>query len=197
TARAGENVFSYEVDFSAKNAKGKVLYGKGVPESILNMTTYHTFLDQIYVSGKFDTEGYRLVSPREKSAGDLTQQGCGNFCGSVVYRVQADKSDTPVYIRPQGTFSQCLVKANGKTYRVLLGDGVLLDRLTDGTVELICSSTLRNKIGPFHYLIESDNNISPDTFTLRNHWKDEKTNDWYSADRRLVPFGLEKVVIHS
>lgn len=195
TARAGGNVFSYEVDFSAENAKSDVLYGKEVPESILNMTTYHTLLDQIYVRGAFDTEGYKLISPQKKSAGDLTGQGCENFCGSVVYRIRAEKSDTPVYIRPRGHFAQCIVKADGKTYRVMLNDGVLLERLTDENVELVCSSTLRNMIGPFHYLLEADNNISPDTFTLRKRWKDEKTNDWYSVNRRLVPFGLEKVDI--
>lgn len=159
------------------------------------MTTYHTFLDQIYVGGDFDTEGYRLISPCKKSAGDLTRQGCGNFCGAVVYRVQAEKSDTSVYIRPRGHFSQCLVKADGKSHRVMLNDGVLLDRLIDGNIELICYSTLRNRIGPFHFLMEEDNNINPDTFTLRNRWKDEKTSDWYSANRRLIPFGLEKVDI--
>ncbi|MDY2879775.1 MAG: glycosyl hydrolase [Candidatus Borkfalkiaceae bacterium] len=194
-ARSGENVFSYLVDFSPENAKGDVLYGKDVPESILNRTTYHTFLDQIYVSGHFDTEGHRLVSPREKCAGDLTRQGYGNFCGSVVYRVQAEKSRTPVYIRPIGYFSQCLVRTDGKTYRVMLNDGVMLDRLTDGNVELVCYSTLRNKIGPFHFLSEPDNNINADTFTLRNRWKDEKTNEWYSDSPRLVPFGLDAVEI--
>lgn len=99
----------------------------------------------------------------------------------------------PIYTR--GNFSQCLVKADGKTYRVMLNDGALLNRLTDGNIELICFSTLRNKFGPFHYLVESDNNISPDTFTLRNCWKDEKTNDWYSANPQLVPFGLDMVDI--
>lgn len=77
----------------------------------------------------------------------------------------------------------------------MLNDGVLLERLMDENVELVCSSTLRNMIGPFHYLLETDNNVSPDTFTLRKRWKDEKTNDWYAANRRLVPFGLEKVDI--
>ncbi|MGN1077178.1 MAG: hypothetical protein ACI4ST_01560, partial [Candidatus Gallimonas sp.] len=195
TARAGENVYSYEADFCPEEAKANVLYGKDVPESMLNMTTYRTLTEQIYVSGAFETEGYRLIGRTEKQAGDLTKQGYGNFCGSVTYRVETASSDKPVYIRPKGHFSQCLVKADGITRRVMLNDGVLLDKLKDGKIELVCFSTLRNMIGPFHYHAETDDKISPDTFTLRGHWKDEKTNDWYTAERMLVPFGLDEVEI--
>jgi hypothetical protein len=44
---------------------------------------------------------------------------------------------------------------------------------------------------------EVDDGISPDAFTLRNTWKDEKTSSWYSEERRLVPFGLDEVVVEA
>lgn len=193
TAVPGVNVYSYEADFSYKEVKADVLYDENMPESILNMTTYHTQLEQIYVSGKFETEGYKLVTPSERRAGDLTVQGYDNFSGAVTYKVQAAPSDGAVYIQPKGDFSQCIVKVDGKEYRVLLQEGVWLDCLCDGEIIIECYSTLRNKIGPFHFIGTVDNNVCPDMFTLRYRWTDEKTNEWYSEERRLVPFGLREV----
>ncbi|MDY2880928.1 MAG: glycosyl hydrolase [Candidatus Borkfalkiaceae bacterium] len=195
TAKEGENVFSYEVDFSAEKVGSDILYGKGVPESILNMTTYDILIDPIYVGGDFETEGFRIVSPTERKAGDLTERGYGNFAGSVVYTLRPEKREGPVFIRPLGKYSQCVVRADGKEYRVLLDDGVTVDGLSGGTVEIECFSTLRNKFGPFHFIGEKDDCIGPDTFTLRNLWQDEKTNPLYSEKRRLVPFGLDGVEI--
>lgn len=194
-AKKGRNVYTYEAVFSSKQARTDILYGKHVPESILNMTTYHTLMEQIYIGGDFQTDGYKLITPSKCRAGNLTECGYDNFYGCVTYRIKADASEKPIYIEPIGDYSQCIIKADGKEYRVMLNRGVLIDGLNDGNVEIDCYSTLRNMIGPFHFPLEEDDKVSPDSFTLRRLWTDEKTNKWYYSGRRLVPFGLNEVII--
>lgn len=194
-ARQGKNTYTYEANFSSEQARTEILFGNNVPESILNMTTYHTLMEQIYIGGDFQTDGYKLITPSKRKAGNLTESGYDNFYGCVTYRIKAEVSENPIFIEPVGDYSQCIIKADGKEHRVMLNKGVLLDGLCDGNVEIECYSTLRNMIGPFHFLSEEDDKIGPDNFTLRKLWKDEKTNEWYHSGRRLVPFGLKEVKI--
>lgn len=192
-ARSGINVYEYEVDFSSMRKGAEILYQKDVLESLLNCATYHTGMEPVYVSGDFDTEGYRLCRTKAKQAGDLTAQGLGNFYGKVCYEICLEEAISG-YVKPIGAYTQCIIKVGGKEYRCMTEAGVFAE-LPAGKTQIECYSSLRNRFGPFHYGSPDDDRISPDTFTLRNRWEDEKTNKFYYQPKRVVPFGLERIEI--
>lgn len=194
-ANVGENVYEYDVNFGALRAATEILYKKGVPESLLNCTTYHTGMEQIYIAGDFDVDGFTLREPAQKQAGDLSQQGYSNFYGAVRYEITLDKDIKQGYIKPVGDYTQCIVTAGGKKYRCMLEEGVRVQDVPAGKVEIECYSTLRNRIGPFHFAAPVDDGVGPDCFTMRNLWENEKGNKYFYAPKRVVPFGLERVEI--
>lgn len=192
-ANVGRNEYEYEADFGELRKSAEILYRKDVLESLLNCATYHTGLEPIYVAGAFDTDGYALRRPSEKKAGDLTKQGYADFYGKVCYEIELEKPITG-YVKPIGAYAQCVIKAGGREYRCMLEEGVSAE-LPAGKIEIECYSTLRNRFGPFHYAAPYDDRITPDAFTLRNRWENEKTNGFFCEEKKVVPFGLETIEI--
>ena len=146
-------------------------------------------------TGDFDVDGYTLKTKSGKQAGDLSAQGYSNFAGAVKYVIGVNSTMQNVYIKPVGNYSQCLLKIQDKTYRVMMEEGILVSELPQGKMEIECYSTLRNRIGPFHYGAPYDDRVAPSCFTMRDLWNDEKGNKFYYGPKRVVPFGLEKILI--
>lgn len=192
TARRGKNVYEYCAQFDDAERINRVLFGKDVPESLRNCFTYSTLLEPVYVQGEFDTAGYALVTPKRKTAGDLTAAGLENFCGAVEYSFEIDAPSDRVRLKPIGDFAMCEFFCGEKRAIVLMHDGVQmkLDGAGRHSFRVRCYGTMRNKFGPFHCADFSEDCVSPDSFTLRGTWTDEKTNPSYSPERKLVPFGL-------
>lgn len=195
TAKQGKNVYEYDINFTALRKATEILYKKDVPESLINCATYHTGMEQIYIKGDFDVDGYMLKSKTVKQAGDLSAQGYSNFAGAVKYVMDVDTAMQNVYIKPVGNYSQCVLKIKGNTYRVMMEEGVLVPELPQGKIEIECYSTLRNRMGPFHFGSPYDDRVSPSCFTMRDLWENEKGNKFYYGPKRVVPFGLEKILI--
>ncbi|MBR1868430.1 MAG: hypothetical protein IJ800_07680, partial [Clostridia bacterium] len=122
-----------------------------------------------------------------------TEQGYGNFCGAVVYECEAPVSVKNAFLKPVGDYSQCVIFIGDEKYRCMMEEGVVVPRLSKGKIRIECYSTLRNRIGPFHYASPYDDCISKDCFTLRGNWKNERENKLYCKEKREVPFGLEKI----
>lgn len=194
-ARVGENTYAYTVDFGKLLVATEILYKKGVPESLLNCATYHTGMEQIYVAGDFDTDGYSLKESSPKSAGDLTACGYSNFYGAVRYEIDLKKPIKEGYLKPRGHYAQCVVIVGEKEYRCMLEDGVHIKDVPAGKVLIDCYSTLRNRIGPFHFGSAEDDRISPATFTMLGFWNNVNENRFFYEPKRVVPFGLETVEI--
>ena len=193
--KKGENVYCYEVDFTALRKATAILYKKGVPESLLNCATYHTGMEQIYLRGEFDVDGYCLKRPSPKTHGDLTKQGYSDFYGAAIYETNVEKPLKNAYIRPIGDYSQCVFEINGKLYRCMMEEGVYIDELPKGKIKIKCCSTLRNRLGPFHYGSPIDDCVSPGCFTIMRYWENEKENRFYYKPKRVVPFGLTKITV--
>ena len=194
-AKQGENIYEYEVNFTLLRKATEILYKKDVPESLINCATFHTGMEQIYLKGDFDVDGYTLKRKTPKKAGDLSEQGYSNFAGMVKYEIEVEDAPYGVYIKPVGNYSQCVLKTKDSTYRVMMEEGVLIPKLEQGKIEIECYSTLRNRIGPFHFGSPYDDRVSPSCFTMRDMWNDEKGNKFYYEPKRVVPFGLEKIVM--
>ena len=191
--RRGRNVVTYTAQMQNTRRLCDVLFGD-TPESLRNCISYHTCLEPVTIEGAFDTRGFRLLPLSPKRAGDLTQMGYENFCGKVRYRV-AVRGGGRVRIRPVGDYAMCVCSVCGQTQRVLL-DGEAQFDLPAGEhlCEIVCSSTMRNRFGPFHAEWGEDA-VSPDHFTLRGGWAQDGSNEHYRAARRLVPFGLRAVEV--
>jgi hypothetical protein len=193
-AKEGENVYEYEVDFTSLRAAAEILYKKGIPESLLNCTTYHTGMEQIYIAGDFDVDGYTLKTKAPKRPGDLSSQGYGNFYGATRYEFNVENALENCYVKPIGDYSQCIIIVGDKEYRSMMEEGVFVEKL-EGKVTIECYSTLRNRFGPFHWGNPYDDGVAPDAFTIRNRWEDLRTNKFFCENKQVVPFGLSEVRI--
>ena len=194
-AKKGENVYEYDINFTVLRKAAEIFYKKDVPESILNCTTYHTGMEQIYIGGDFDVDGYSLKEKAQKNAGDLSEQGYGNFYGAVKYMVEVKKPVKNAYVKPIGNYSQCVLNIGDKRYRCMMEEGVLISELPAGEIEVECYSTLRNRIGPFHFGYPYDDRVSPMCFTMFSLWQNVKENKFFYEPKRVVPFGLEKIAV--
>ena len=194
-AKKGENVYEYDVDFTALRKATEIFYKKDVPESMLNCATYHTGMEQVYIRGDFDVCGYALKERVQKSAGDLSEQGYGNFYGAVRYTAEVKKPVKNAYVKPIGNYSQCVLRIGGKEYRCMMEEGVFIPELPAGEIEIECYSTLRNRIGPFHFGYPYDDRVSPMCFTMFTLWQNEKENKFFYAPKRVVPFGLSEIAV--
>lgn len=194
-AQAGENVYSFRAELSDADRVKAVLFDGSVPESLRNCFSYATRMEPICLFGEFDTEGFCLHTPCKKSAGDLTAQGFANFCGCVRYKIAVEGEGRARFV-PKGSFAMCEFDDGENSCRVLLGEGAEL-MLRGGRQEIAvrCYSTMRNRFGPFHLASGEEDAISPDSFTLRGGWKDERTNGRYTPQRRVLPFGLDSVEV--
>ena len=111
------------------------------------------------------------------------------------YTVEVKTSVKNAYVKPIGDYSQCVLRIGDKRYRCMMEEGVFISELPAGEIEIECYSTLRNRIGPFHFGYPYDDRVSPMCFTIMGAWKSELDNDYFYKPKRVVPFGLEKVVI--
>ena len=195
TVKKGLNIYEYEINFTALRKATEILYKADVPESLLNCATYHTGMEQIYISGDFDVDGYTLREKASKEAGDLTEQGYSNFYGKVTYTVKVEQTVKNAYLKPIGNYSQCVFIVGEKRYRCMMEDGVIIPELPKGKMQIECYSTLRNRIGPFHFAYPNDDNVSPICFTMLKRWVHERENKYFYEPKRVVPFGLEKVSV--
>lgn len=194
-AEAGENVYEYEADFADSEQIKNVLFDDAVPESLRNCFSYATLMEPVYPEGDFDASGDRLSAPAPKTAGDLTKQGLQNFCGAAEYSFALQEGGK-ILLRPIGNFAMCEFFCEGEKSTVLLGESATM-RLAEGghEIRVRCYSTMRNKFGPFHCAYDENGGVSPDFFTLRGGWKDERTNAAYTPEKKLVPFGLESIEV--
>lgn len=199
-AKKGKNFYGYSVDFGRLSGKAKILYDGSVPESILNCFTYDTGLEQVYVCGEFDTEGYKLVEKKQKNVGNLSEQGLSNFYGKVIYAIdlcaiiRKTKSCGKISLLPVGDFAAIKIIADGKEYGNIFGEETLINVPKNPVVKIECYSTLKNRFGPFHSVFPDDG-ITPDSFTLRKNWKNEKENPYFNRERTFIPFGISKVKV--
>lgn len=194
-AQEGENVYEYEAELADAEQVRAVLFEASVPESLRNCFSYATYMEPVYIAGDFDVKEGGLVAARPKKAGDLTAAGMENFCGMAEYSFTA-QTENRVLIRPVGHFAMCELICGEQKAAVLLGEAAEMEvGRGEHLFTVRCYSTMRNRFGPFHCRSNEDGGVSPDSFTLRGGWTDERTNPNYTPERKLVPFGLEEVIL--
>ena len=123
--------------------------------------------------------------------------GFENFCGAAEYSFEIDAPSGTVRLEPIGDFAMCEFSCGSNKATVLLRESAQMKLTGAGKhkITVKCYSTMRNKFGPFHCADFSEDAVSPDQFTLRGNWKDEKTNPFYSPARKIVPFGLRAIKV--
>ncbi len=195
--RKGVNTLSYDAVIDDAKRIQSVIFENSVPESLRNCFSYCTRLEPVYIHGRFDTRKGKMLAETPKRIGDLTAQGYEHFYGCVEYAFDLPNTGR-ISLQPIGSFAACECILGERRVNVLLGDRV--ETVVDEGVKtgkILCYSTLRNRFGPFHSADGDEVGIAPDTFTLCGGWLDERTNEQYVAEKILVPFGLEKVLVQS
>lgn len=197
--RKGENEILYTAELKQSERVARVLYDPAVPESLRNCIAYDTFLDPVYVVGNFslDSAG-RLAPPVLPEGSDLTACGRKFFAGTVSYCGAFTAPAEEAVLRLSGDYASCEVKLDGNSRGLILfGDSLTLTGLCTGKsyrLEIVCASTLRNVLGPFHSTADEREGVSPDSFTFRGKWKGSECPGYREA-HRVVPFGVSRAVL--
>lgn len=194
-AEQGENHYEYKAVLTDTERVRSIFFGAGVPESLRNCFSLQTFMEPIYIEGDFDSENFAISAPKPKTAGNLTAQGYENFCGAARYEFTL-RGAGRFRLEPVGSYSMCEFRCKGRQCAALLNGFAELE-VEEGEhrITVLCYSTMRNRFGPFHCVHNEELGLSPANFTLPG-WTDENTNPSYCAERKLVPFGLEKIIAY-
>lgn len=200
--RAGENVFEYSFRFWQHEGVRFALFDPLATESLRNCLYYDTSIETAYLKGDFTVCEGSALSPRT-GLPPVTDKlfACGYpfFKGELTLEGELCYGGGKAVLEVGGRFMQADVYANGKHAALVLdGKKEIAPLLKKGknTVKLVLRSSLRNLFGPHHYVIPEPMGVSPYNFEFRGLWEQGDPAE-FTPEYHFVPFGAEKIVLHS
>jgi hypothetical protein len=198
--KAGENTFSYTLDWYQHDGVHFALYDPLATESVRNCLYYDCSLENAYIKGDFalDKEfAIKKCTPPVQLTDNLHNEGYPFFKGETFYRgnVCYDGKGEKI-LSLKGAFLVANVKINGVEIPFALDKKKNVTkylRKGDNAVEIELKIGLRNLFGPHHYEPIRDLTVAaPFMFTFRTEWdrKDFTTCKNYMHEYNCVPFGL-------
>ena len=211
--REGENEIILHIDYFQRDSVYDVLYSGG-SESLRNCLSFDTEIESLYLLGRFCVrmdaahvthearnavcyDGTFSLAPQktEIDLTDVVTDGYPFFGGTL-------QADTTVNYAPGdatelylgGRYSTCEVLVNGQSAGMLMfrhhvnlapylhaGENTLTLRLTN---------TLRNLLGPHHFIEAECFGVSPSVFLLESQWEGE-TCPRFRERYAFVRFGID------
>lgn len=198
--KIGQNEIVFVIDFYENPNVHYAIYGENVTESLVNMMSYDTVIEPIFLQGKFcvneGLEISKFVLPKEIS--NLQKQGFPFFDGAVTLEGNIIANTDVVKLHMIGDYATAEIYVNGiKKGVVALREDVLLNGLQVGqnSIKILLKSTMRNMYGPHHCKgMQEDWGACPYMFTFFKQWKNGQPNDFTNA-YNFAPFGIEKIEI--
>lgn len=211
--RAGENEIILHLDYFQRDYVYYVLYG-GVSESLRNCLNFDTEVESIYLVGDFAVEMDTARMTREENNAvcydgafalaarketidltDIVTDGYPFFGGTIEAETtytHCAGGATELYVG--GRYSVCEVLVNGEKADTLLfrRHANLAAYLREGEnkITLRLTNTLRNLLGPHHFIESECFGVSPSVFLLESQWKDEQCPN-YRERYAFVRFGVD------
>lgn len=199
--KIGQNEIVYMVDFYENPNVHYAIYGDNVTESLVNMMSYDTVIEPIFLQGEFcvneSLELAQFVLP--KNLNSLQKQGFPFFNGVISLEgdvfVNGEQEKT---IRLSGNFATAEVYVNDLKQGVAaLSEQTKISNLRKGknSIKILLKSTMRNMYGPHHCKgMQEDWGTCPYMFTFFKQWRNGQPND-FVEEYNLAPFGLETIEI--
>lgn len=213
--KLGWNTVEMCFEYSQNEEIYDVYFGNGT-ESLRNCMAFDTEISPIYIMGRFVLTSlneefwkdgtafchhgdFSICRPQHiVSADNLTVAGYPFFYGKIELKQKFAASQKAKEIRVDGYYGVCEVSING----IHVGECVLGTELdisnfvTEGENELtiILYSSVRNLMGPFHYIDAEPISVFPPIFTFENDWNNgicERFSERYA----FVPFGMQVYIL--
>lgn len=199
--KAGENVFTYALDFYQHDGVHFALFDPMATESLRNCLYFDTSIENVYLFGNFVLD--RQMSIKKPNAyppvtSRLYENGYPFFKGEVTFTGSLHwDGESQVMLEILGRYQTAELTLNGqKTHFVLDDRKNITSYLLPGknTVTVMLRSSLRNLFGPHHFKLNPEpTGVSPDQFEFRGQWEQGKTAKYYTPNYHFVPFGADKI----
>ena len=199
--KLGQNEVVFLIDFYEAPSVHYAIYGENVTESLLNMMSYDTVIEPIFVQGEFcvneNLELTKYALPQ--TAWNIQKQGFPFFNGIVTLEGSVcveNVNDKNLCLT--GDFATAEVYVNDvKQGVVALSNTIRITGLKSGlnTIKILVKSTMRNMYGPHHCKdMQEDWGACPYMFTFFKQWKNGQPSD-FVKEYNFAPFGIEKIEI--
>ena len=199
--KAGKNKIIFLIDFYENPNVHYAIYGENVTESLVNMMSYDTVIEPIFLQGDFCVnESFALTKFRLPNAiSCIEKQGFPFYNGVVTIEGRVfSENGQPIKLRLTGNFATAEIYLNGKkSGAAALHDEVFIDGLQVGEnhVEIRLKSTMRNMYGPHHCKgMQEDWGACPYMFTFFKCWQFGEPKD-FTREYNFSTFGVEKIEI--
>ena len=199
--KIGQNEIVFCIDFYENPNVHYAIYGENVTESLINMMSYDTVIEPIFLQGEFCVnDNFELTEfTLPTKTANIQKQGFPFFNG--VMTIEGNifvNGEQEKRVRLSGNFATAEVYVNDLKQGVAaLSEQTKISNLKKGknSIKILLKSTMRNMYGPHHCKgMQEDWGACPYMFTFFKQWRNGKPND-FVEEYNLAPFGLEKIEI--
>ena len=199
--KIGQNEIVFCIDFYENPNVHYAIYGENVTESLMNMMSYDTVIEPIFLQGEFCVnDNFELMEfTLPTKTANIQKQGFPFFNG--VMTIEGNifvNGEQEKRVRLSGNFATAEVYVNNVKQGVAaLSEQTKISNLKKGknSIKILLKSTMRNMYGPHHCKgMQEDWGACPYMFTFFKQWRNGKPND-FVEEYNLAPFGLEKIEI--
>jgi len=199
--KIGQNEIVFCIDFYENSNVHYAIYGENVTESLINMMSYDTVIEPIFLQGEFCVnDNFELTEfTLPTKTANIQKQGFPFFNG--VMTIEGNifvNGEQEKRVRLSGNFATAEVYVNDLKQGVAaLSEQTKISNLKKGknSIKILLKSTMRNMYGPHHCKgMQEDWGACPYMFTFFKQWRNGKPND-FVEEYNLAPFGLEKIEI--
>ena len=198
--KIGQNEIVFTVDFYENPNVHYAIYGDNVTESLVNMMSYDTVIEPIFLQGDFcvnkDFELTEFIMPNRIN--HIQKQGFPFFNGIVTIQGKITMNTDIVKLHLTGNYATAEIYVNNKKKGVVaLRENVVLKGLNkvENNVKILLKSSMRNMYGPHHCKgMQEDWGACPYMFTFFKQWKKGQPSD-FIKEYNLAPFGIDRIEI--
>ena len=199
--KIGQNEIVFCIDFYENPNVHYAIYGENVTESLMNMMSYDTVIEPIFLQGEFCVnDNFELTEfTLPTKTANIQKQGFPFFNG--VRTIEGNifvNGEQEKRIRLSGNVATAEVYVNNVKQGVAaLSEQTKISNLKKGKnrIKILLKSTMRNMYGPHHCKgMQEDWGACPYMFTFFKQWRNGQPND-FVKEYNLAPFGLEKIEI--
>ena len=198
--KIGQNEIVFTVDFYENPNVYYAIYGENVTESLVNMMSYDTVIEPIFLQGDFcvnkDFELTEFILPNHIN--HIQKQGFPFFNGMVTIQGKITTNTDIVKLYLTGNYATAELYVNNKKKGVVaLSEEVKISNLKQGenSVKILVKSTMRNMYGPHHCKgMQEDWGACPYMFTFFKQWKNGQPSD-FIKEYNLASFGIDRIEI--
>lgn len=191
----GTNTYIVQVNWYQNDKVFPYLFGKNVTETLRNCVVYDTELQPIELRGQFGVcsrDGYEpdedsryvrgenfYISKLPESVTEPAIEGFPFLAGEMILHQKVVFDTKDIVLQLPGEFQTAVIWINGKYAGKLLWDKEMdishVANVGENDIEVRFLLGNRNRMGPHHFNMSKDTQISPWSFELYDEWEDDQS----------------------